>query len=112
MFGRQSYVELRHKRSKPQSEVISPELLILYQTSFFRNYSKLQRGQTYADDCTIMMSGLVIRGICGRLNTYYLAELTTWTTEIRVQLNVQVERHIIPTMNKRVQEVQSKHIYL
>lgn len=126
LCGRQSFVEFRGKKSKPrrikqgvpQGGVISPLLFNFY-------ISKLPAPPegveliSYADDCTILATGHNVDSLCGLVNGY-LREITdfftgrnlqlspakssatlftTWTKEVRLELNVAIDGVQIPTLN-------------
>uniref|UniRef100_A0A1I8NL77 Uncharacterized protein n=1 Tax=Musca domestica TaxID=7370 RepID=A0A1I8NL77_MUSDO len=73
MCGCQSYAEFRNKKS-----------------SFRRRKQGVPQDSreiiTYADDCTLVLSGPIIDDICDRLN-YYIVDLTTFSTARNMKIS-------------------------
>lgn len=126
MQGRQTYVEFRGAKSKlrkvkqgvPQGGVLSPILFNFY----VRNIPEPPEGITlvsYADDCTVLISGNDLVSMCNDVNRYlnevsdwfqaHHLELspdkstatlfTTWTKEVSIHLDINIHNIPVPTIN-------------
>jgi len=122
--GRRAYVEFRNSKSKhrklkmgvPQGGVLSPILFNLYMSKIPPPTGVTLT--TYADDCTIVASGKTVEEATDKANAYltiikrFFSErklmlatqkssatlLTSWTREVNVTLDVNIDGQPIPTV--------------
>ena len=125
MAGRQSYVEFRNSKSGlrknkqgvPQGGVLSPLLFNTYLSKKPVTPPELKL-ISYADDCTVLTSGRDPEVLERRLNDYlpvlrtFLTDrnlqlsapkstatiFTTWTKEVRKDLNISIDGMPIPSV--------------
>jgi uncharacterized protein (UPF0147 family) len=123
--GRYTYVDFRDEKSKqrkmkqgvPQGGVLSPTLFNIYMSHIPTPPEDIKL-ISYADDCTLLITGTDITYMCNKLNNYldvlmdWLTDrnlklspgkstatlFTSWTKEVNFVLPIQVRDHIIPTV--------------
>ena len=102
LSGRQTYMTFRNINSKyrrvkqgvPQGGVLSPTLFNLYMFRLPLPPEGIKL-VTYADDCTVLSSSTNIDEICSKLNNFIF---TTWTKEVKTQLDLVIGNQHIPTV--------------
>ena len=122
--GRKTFVEFRDQKSKqrkmrqgvPQGGVLSPLLFNLYMATIPLPPAPM-RLVSYADDCSIIISGPKILPLCAELNAYLntlnnwfiernlhispakssATVFTTFSNEISIQLPIYINNTLVPT---------------